>query len=121
MADNNTYKSHARETEKGMDHDKTLDVEKARYAAAVNAAIKDGNTKQPLPDPCAKTELNKINIALHNFFNELKRIKGYGELYVNGTINKLQNITSLIRNTTCLLYTSPSPRDMRRSRMPSSA
>ena len=26
-----------------------------------------------------------------------------------------------LRNLTCLLYTSPSPRDMRRSRMPSSA
>ena len=26
-----------------------------------------------------------------------------------------------VRNYTCLLYTSPSPRDMRRSRMPSSA
>ena len=26
-----------------------------------------------------------------------------------------------LKNTTCLLYTSPSPRDMRRSRMPSSA
>ncbi|WP_460379358.1 hypothetical protein [Staphylococcus aureus] len=25
------------------------------------------------------------------------------------------------KTTTCLLYTSPSPRDMRRSRMPSSA
>ena len=103
MADNNTYCSQARETEKGMNHPETPDTQKARYAAAVNAAIKDGNTKQPLPDPCAKTELNKINIALHNFFNELKRIKGYGELYVNGTINKLQNITSLIRNTTKII------------------
>ena len=27
----------------------------------------------------------------------------------------------LVDNSTCLLYTSPSPRDMRRSRMPSSA
>jgi len=95
--------SHARETEKGMNHSKTPDTEKARYAAAINAAIKDGNKKQPLPDPCANTELNKINIALHNFFNELKRIKGYGELYVNGTINKLQNITSLIRNATKII------------------
>ena len=26
-----------------------------------------------------------------------------------------------LKNSSCLLYTSPSPRDMRRSRMPSSA
>ena len=103
MAVNSTYESHARETEKGMNHKNAPKCEKARYSAAINAAIKDGNKKQALPDPCAKTELNKINIALHNFFNELKRIKGYGEFYINGTINKLQNITSLIRNTTKII------------------
>ena len=31
------------------------------------------------------------------------------------------NIAVIIGMETCLLYTSPSPRDMRRSRMPSSA
>ena len=31
------------------------------------------------------------------------------------------NITALLRDTTCLLYTSPSPRDGLLSRMPSSA
>ena len=30
-------------------------------------------------------------------------------------------ITSVMHGTTCLLYTSPSPRDKRQSRMPSSA
>ena len=30
-------------------------------------------------------------------------------------------LNNLGMDTTCLLYTSPSPRDMRRSRMPSSA
>ena len=30
-------------------------------------------------------------------------------------------LTERLRSATCLLYTSPSPRDMRRSRMPSSA
>ena len=32
-----------------------------------------------------------------------------------------RNTASSRRNNDCLLYTSPSPRDMRRSRMPSSA
>ena len=31
------------------------------------------------------------------------------------------NFNTLDKNNSCLLYTSPSPRDMRRSRMPSSA
>ena len=38
--------------------------------------------------------------------------QGYGLEEKKGLVPKLQN---------CLLYTSPSPRDMRRSRMPSSA
>ena len=36
--------------------------------------------------------------------------------YLKGIINKYEQL-----NQFCLLYTSPSPRDMRRSRMPSSA
>ena len=38
-------------------------------------------------------------------------------------INTVMHGTTVATNTilTCLLYTSPSPRDMRRSRMPSSA
>ena len=35
--------------------------------------------------------------------------------------NILEENKSLISHGSCLLYTSPSPRDMRRSRMPSSA
>ena len=36
-------------------------------------------------------------------------------------IQGLSPAISIDQKTTCLLYTSPSPRDMRRSRMPSSA
>ena len=32
-----------------------------------------------------------------------------------------ENVAKCMNNDCCLLYTSPSPRDMRRSRMPSSA
>ena len=35
--------------------------------------------------------------------------------------NSLQDTQERCKANTCLLYTSPSPRDMRRSRMPSSA
>ena len=37
------------------------------------------------------------------------------------TIGLDQNLDELSYDNACLLYTSPSPRDMRRSRMPSSA
>ncbi len=57
------------------------------------------NKERDLPDPCGKGELSKINIALKKFFTALKGIKEYGELYVNGTINKISNITHLIRST----------------------
>ena len=39
---------------------------------------------------------------------------------VGATLPKERKVT-LAENSICLLYTSPSPRDMRRSRMPSSA
>ena len=41
------------------------------------------------------------------------------EIKVNG--QKLETVTSFKHLGTCLLYTSPSPRDFCRSRMPSSA
>ena len=57
------------------------------------------NKERDLPDPCGKGELTKINIALKKFFTALKGIKEYGELYINGTINKISNITHLIKST----------------------
>ena len=47
--------------------------------------------------------MSKINTALQKFFEVVKGIKKYGNLYVNGTINKLQNITALIRNTSQII------------------
>ena len=47
-----------------------------------------------------------------NFFNCFEATKG-----TKGKVNARVNIVK----SSCLLYTSPSPRDMRRARMPSSA
>ena len=44
--------------------------------------------------------------------SEITKFEKWAERKLAYTINN---------NTSCLLYTSPSPRDMRRSRMPSSA
>ena len=40
---------------------------------------------------------------------------------LNEASNDVLNLSALIVDKTCLLYTSPSPRDKRQSRMPSSA
>ena len=45
----------------------------------------------------------------------------YQEAGKNGWTLKCENKGSAARNKNCLLYTSPSPRDRQRSRMPSSA
>ena len=60
-------------------------------------------------------KIDDRNAPLANFDN------GYG--YVNSTkvLNKLKSLLSSVRNYSCLLYTSPSPRDGLLSRMPSSA
>ena len=78
----------ASQTEKGQNLKDTPKQEKGVSSAAHAAAVAAAKKERPLPDPCGKSELGKINIALHNF---------------------------------CLLYTSPSPRDVEESRMPSSA
>ena len=44
-----------------------------------------------------------------------------GEVWVEGEISNLRKQASGHQYFTCLLYTSPSPRDQRGSRMPSSA
>ncbi|GAB5802020.1 hypothetical protein JMUB7527_28600 [Staphylococcus aureus] len=62
----------------------------------------------------------QIHLMVKNHFfqaedgiRDLRMSRGLGDVYKRQGLN---NVTS-----GCLLYTSPSPRDMRRSRMPSSA
>lgn len=59
--------------------------------------------KYSLPNPCGTSELSKINVELKNFFTTLKGIKKYGQLYINGAINKTQNLTNLIRNASTII------------------
>ena len=44
-----------------------------------------------------------------------------GQIVLSGTSAGISKAMEIAKNKGCLLYTSPSPRDMRRSRMPSSA
>ena len=62
----------------------------------------------------AALELNKIDFVVY--------VVGRREEELNKTSSLAENKNfKIIPVKTCLLYTSPSPRDMRRSRMPSSA
>ena len=58
---------------------------------------------QELPDPCGKSTLSGINNALLNFFETLKSIKKYYNVYVNGAINKIQNVTNLVARTSQII------------------
>ena len=89
----------ATQTEKGQNLKDTPKEEKAISTAAAAGILKDSEKERPLPAPCGESEIGKINIAIHNFMTTLKGIKQYGELYVMGSINAMQNITSLIRET----------------------
>ena len=90
--------SFTRQTAGGFNLDETPYNQK--YASSVSFAQSVGIYQAPrsTADPCGTGELAKINTALNKFFIALKGIKKYGELYINGTINRIQNVTSLIRN-----------------------
>ena len=92
-----------RETAKGFTFKDTPECEKYFNSVAFRSALTTYQTERDLPDPCGTSEMSKINTALQKFFEAVKGIKKYGNLYVNGTINKLQNITALIRNTSQII------------------
>ena len=65
-----------------------------------------------------------ITLSTTNFAQKLRELDGYGLGNVSSNIRsaaELQKVTDFIVQKSCLLYTSPSPRDRTRSRMPSSA
>ena len=92
-----------RETAKGFTFKDTPPCEKYFNSVAFRDAITRYQTERDLPDPCGTSEMSKINTELQKFFTVIKGIKKYGDLYVNGTINKLQNITALIRSSSQII------------------
>lgn len=89
-----------RETAKGFTIKDTPDCEKFFHSVAFNRAKQTYITERDLPNPCGTSEMSKINTALQKFFVTIKGIKKYANLYINGTINRIQNITNLISSTT---------------------
>ena len=60
------------------------------------------------------TSLYGITADIIELEHMLERLEEEGELYIGASDDMVQFLV-------CLLYTSPSPRDRQRSRMPSSA
>ena len=56
--------------------------------------------------------------ALKKFFKAADDIVDIGEYFIS---NKMKELKEMTEKGICLLYTSPSPRDLSTSRMPSSA
>ena len=109
-------------------------------------AADDAKAETVLPDMAARTELHSINTLtlsdtqfLRGDANgkatttsgQLRLARGSGRLPVvvlqHGSAGMAPNVEMWAREfntigiSTCLLYTSPSPRDRQKSRMPSSA
>lgn len=55
------------------------------------------------PDPCGSGTLAQISKALQKFFTFLKGIKKYYDVYVQGTINAIQGLSSKIASITDLI------------------
>ena len=74
----------------------------------------------------AEAQLQKISVELEDvsvvtLIKELKRQTGVNFLYNVDEVTRNGRISVSVQDWTCLLYTSPSPRDSTSSRMPSSA
>ena len=58
------------------------------------------STSWDIGDPCGDGQMAKIHRSLHKFFIFIKGIKKYGNLYINGTINKVRNLQTTIKAIT---------------------
>ena len=75
--------------------------------------------------------LIKAGHEVHGYRNNYeKACEQFEKGYISGCTTSLENLVQVVHNGTgvfgdssrsCLLYTSPSPRDRQKSRMPSSA
>ena len=95
--------SNAPQTTKPQNSDNAPDSEKTSHTAAFGKTVTDGKEVFDLPNPCGTTTVNKIHIALTNFFTALKGIKQYANVYITPTINAVSNITSIISQTASII------------------
>ena len=92
------------------------------------AALKQVPAAEYNPNECIKTNINGAqNVIDAAIFNNVSRIvalstdKAANPVNLYGATKLASDKLFVAANNICLLYTSPSPRDRTRSRMPSSA
>ena len=102
-------------------------VSSAKRASMTDAERKSAQRRKRAADPnqaektgAAKPTYVSTDKPKKKMSEEMKRDE-YGDPIGGPKISKKQLKKNLTSNTPCLLYTSPSPRDKRQSRMPSSA
>ena len=92
-----------RQTSKSFTFEQPEGAEVWYNSVAVADAAQVWAESRSLPDVCGDGSLGAINTELLKFFQRLKAIKGYGELYINGAINKVGEVTRLIRKTSSII------------------
>ena len=92
-----------RQTSKSFTFEQPEGAEVWYNSVAVADAAQVWAESRSLPDVCGDGSLGAINTELLKFFQRLKAIKGYGELYINGAINKVGDVTRLIRKTSSII------------------
>lgn len=95
--------SNTRQTDKGYTFADTAKAESWITSVAYGQALQLYKEPISLPDPCGTGELAAINIELLKFFQKLKGLKKWGNLYINGTLNKIGKVTSLVRSTSQII------------------
>ena len=101
-------------------------VDKAlALAVDTNTALEDLEAKVKAVEGAVDTRIGEAEVRIQTEVKEQVRTLVYDQLRSAGfdpdlTAGDLSTVRS-IASTTCLLYTSPSPRDRQKSRMPSSA
>ena len=100
-------------------------VQSAKHMKSNNAAANGGSSPQPNPQPKPKRRRKRLPRWADRLITIVIILIGVGlmtwpwildRLEASGVFNQISTVSS-----TCLLYTSPSPRDISGSRMPSSA
>ena len=101
---------------KTFNYHSAKDVKEASKLASSNSAFLAGGMTT-IPSM-------KLGLASYKDIIDIKRIKKLSGIKVSGktvTIGATTKHSEVASSKDCLLYTSPSPRDKRQSRMPSSA
>ena len=98
-------------------------VTKSVYITSDNGAEMNISTSQRL-DPNLKSQIDRtdnISTVEHIIFPIAFELKSFKKELKSAIIKTSKDVFVISHDDTCLLYTSPSPRDLSTSRMPSSA